>query len=105
MRRHRIGCEVKMAGGCCGGCESSPKRIEDRAWRRVLWLALAINTGMFAVGIFAGVTARSASRSPGGRARPRPTGFRCPFPAFARESGGSGRSVLGGVDIGGRHLL
>lgn len=49
-----------MAGGCCGGCETTPPN-EDRAWRRVLWIALAINAGMFAVEIAAGVAAHSAA--------------------------------------------
>ncbi|AUW57869.1 cation transporter [Sphingobium sp. SCG-1] len=49
-----------MAGGCCGGCESTPP-TQDKAWRRVLWIALAINAGMFAVEIIAGVAAQSAS--------------------------------------------
>jgi Co/Zn/Cd efflux system component len=49
-----------MAGGCCGGCETTTPG-EDRAWRRVLWIALAINAGMFAVEIVAGVAAHSAS--------------------------------------------
>jgi Co/Zn/Cd efflux system component len=49
-----------MAGGCCGGCEAPPA-TKDRTWRRVLWSALAINAGMFAVEIVAGVAAHSAS--------------------------------------------
>lgn len=49
-----------MAGGCCGGGET-PLPIRDQAWRRVLWIALAINTGMFAVEIAAGIAAHSAS--------------------------------------------
>lgn len=49
-----------MAGGCCGGCEVAPP-TRDKAWRRVLWIALAINAGMFAVEIMAGVAAHSAS--------------------------------------------
>ena len=49
-----------MAGGCCGGCDTTPP-ARDKAWRRVLWIALAINTGMFAVEIAAGVAAHSAS--------------------------------------------
>lgn len=49
-----------MAGGCCGGCEMTPP-TEDQAWRRVLWIALAINAGMFAVEIVAGVAAHSAA--------------------------------------------
>lgn len=49
-----------MTGGCCGGCETTaPTR--DKAWRRVLWIALAINAGMFAVEIVAGVAAHSAA--------------------------------------------
>ena len=56
-----------MAGGCCGGCETAPLvdgKIDskaDRAWRRVLWFALAINMGMFAVEIAVGVAAQSAA--------------------------------------------
>jgi len=49
-----------MASGCCGGCETIPA-TEDKAWRRMLWIALAINAGMFAVEIVAGVAAQSAS--------------------------------------------
>lgn len=49
-----------MAGGCCGGCEApSPK--QDQSWRRVLWIALAINAGMFLVEIGVGLVAHSAS--------------------------------------------
>ncbi|MFD0846925.1 cation transporter [Sphingosinicella xenopeptidilytica] len=48
-----------MAGGCCG-CETKAP-VVDKAWRRVLWIALAINAGMFAVEIAAGVAAHSAS--------------------------------------------
>ncbi|PJI87935.1 cation transporter [Sphingomonas koreensis] len=50
-----------MAGGCCGGGEASVGQAEDRAWRRVLWTALAINAAMFAVEIVAGVAAHSAA--------------------------------------------
>jgi Co/Zn/Cd efflux system component len=51
-----------MAGGCCGGCPSEQANpAEDKAWRRVLWIALAINAGMFAVEIVAGVAAGSAA--------------------------------------------
>lgn len=49
-----------MAGGCCG-CADTARKIEDRAWRRVLWIALVINAGMFGVEIVAGVTAGSAA--------------------------------------------
>ncbi|WP_084253396.1 cation transporter [Sphingomonas pituitosa] len=50
-----------MAGGCCGGCAAPAAKNEDRAWRRALWIALAINAGMFGVEIAAGVSAQSAS--------------------------------------------
>ncbi|TCP35510.1 hypothetical protein [Sphingomonas sp. BK235] len=40
-----------MAGGCCGGCAAPTDRDDARAWRRVLWIALAINDGMFGVEI------------------------------------------------------
>ncbi len=50
-----------MAGSCCGGAPPSDDKTEDRAWRRVLWIALTINAAMFAVEIVAGVSARSAS--------------------------------------------
>jgi Co/Zn/Cd efflux system component len=49
-----------MAGNCCSGCETAPP-AEDKAWRRVLWIAFAINAGMFAVEIVAGVAAHSAA--------------------------------------------
>ena len=49
-----------MAGGCCSGCPSEAKR-NDRLWRRVLWVALAVNAVMFGVEITAGVAAGSAS--------------------------------------------
>ena len=50
-----------MAGGCCGGSPDNGGKADDRVWRRVLWIALIINAGMFAVEIIAGVTAGSAS--------------------------------------------
>ncbi|HTQ71059.1 MAG TPA: cation transporter [Acidocella sp.] len=49
-----------MAGGCCGGCEAMPP-TNDKTWRLVLWIALIVNVGMFAVEIVAGVAARSAA--------------------------------------------
>lgn len=49
-----------MAGACCGG-QDDRARIDDRSWRRVLWIALIINAGMFAVEMVAGVSAGSAS--------------------------------------------
>lgn len=48
-----------MAGGCCGGCKTP--RARDEVWRRVLWIALAINAGMFAVEIATGVATHSAA--------------------------------------------
>lgn len=49
-----------MAGGCCGGSDlSSP--ATDKAWRRLLWIALLINGGMFCVEIAAGFAAQSAA--------------------------------------------
>lgn len=48
-----------MAG--CGSCGAETKRIEDRRWRRAVWIALVVNLTMFAIEIFAGVTAESAA--------------------------------------------
>lgn len=50
-----------MAGGCCGASQDNSFKIEDASWRRVLWVALAINGGMFCIEIAAGVSAGSAS--------------------------------------------
>jgi Co/Zn/Cd efflux system component len=52
---------MHMAGGCCGGSQNDSKKLNEAAWRRVLWIALAINAVMFGVEIVAGVTAGSAS--------------------------------------------
>jgi Co/Zn/Cd efflux system component len=49
-----------MGDGCCHHCEE-PDRRRDAAYRRVLWLVLAINAAMFAVEIGAGLAAGSAS--------------------------------------------
>lgn len=49
-----------MAGSCCSGCETSALG-QDKAWRRVLWIALVINATMFGVEIIAGVAAGSAA--------------------------------------------
>lgn len=46
-----------MAG--CGSCCAETKRIEDGRWRRVLWIALAINAAMFAGELLAGMAAGS----------------------------------------------
>jgi Co/Zn/Cd efflux system component len=48
-----------MAG--CGSCCAETKHIEDRRWRRVLWIALGLNAAMFAVEIVAGLMAHSRS--------------------------------------------
>ena len=45
-----------MAGGCCGGSQDNTEKLNDAAWRRVLWIALVINAVMFGVEIVAGVT-------------------------------------------------
>lgn len=50
-----------MAAGCCGGSQNDAERLNDRAWRRVLWIALGINVVMFGVEIVAGIAAGSAS--------------------------------------------
>lgn len=50
-----------MAGGCCGGSQNETEKLNDAAWRRVLWIALVINAIMFGVEIVAGVTVGSAS--------------------------------------------
>ena len=47
-------------GDCCHHCHESDRQ-RDAAYRRVLWLVLAINAAMFAVEIGAGVAAGSAS--------------------------------------------
>lgn len=46
-----------MGASCC----SAPKPTIDKAYRRILWIALAINAAMFAVEIVAGATAKSVS--------------------------------------------
>lgn len=49
-----------MVGSCCNSSCSSPPP-DDKVWRRVLWIALAVNLGMFGVELFAGIAAQSAS--------------------------------------------
>jgi len=49
-----------MGTDCCSDCHE-PNRQRDAAYRRVLWLVLAINAGMFAIEIGAGLAAGSAS--------------------------------------------
>jgi Co/Zn/Cd efflux system component len=52
--------EDPMGSNCCDHCPE-PDRARDAAYRRVLWLVLAINAAMFAVEIGAGLAAGSAS--------------------------------------------
>jgi Co/Zn/Cd efflux system component len=44
-----------------GCCHHSPSDLNSPAWRRVLWIALIVNAGMFAAEVMAGVAAGSAS--------------------------------------------
>jgi len=46
--------------GCCSGCPAPAKDVAPR-FRQALWVALAINAGMFLVEIVAGVAAGSSS--------------------------------------------
>src|SRR5215468_5984528 len=50
-----------MSGSCCHGCHEHDPQRGNPAYRRVVWIALAINATMFAVEIGAGLTAGSAS--------------------------------------------
>jgi Co/Zn/Cd efflux system component len=51
-----------MAAGCCGGgCSTSSKPPIDKTYRRILWIALVINAGMFLVELIAGAAAGSVS--------------------------------------------
>ncbi len=50
-----------MAGCCHDDHCSSLKEFDSPLWRRVLWIALAINASMFMAEIVAGVAAGSAS--------------------------------------------
>ena len=52
-----------MSANCCGHDHNhhSESDLRDRTYRRVLWLALAINATMFVVEIGAGLAAGSAS--------------------------------------------
>ena len=49
--------------GCCSDhyCASTTKGLDSPSWRRALWIALAVNGGMFLAEIVAGVAAGSAS--------------------------------------------
>jgi Co/Zn/Cd efflux system component len=48
-----------MAGECCSTAGSSRDALNDRGWRRALWIALIVNAGMFAVEMAAGAVADS----------------------------------------------
>lgn len=48
-----------MADACCAVATGDNASLNDPRWRRVLWIALILNTGMFAVEIGAGVAADS----------------------------------------------
>jgi Co/Zn/Cd efflux system component len=48
-----------MAAGCCNHCHTTP--AQDASWRRVLWVALAVNAGFFVAEIVAGAAAGSAA--------------------------------------------
>ena len=51
-----------MSAHCCGHDQHEPEiRARDAAYRKVLWVALAINMAMFLVEIGAGLAAGSAS--------------------------------------------
>src|SRR5215475_1867298 len=50
-----------MSASCCHGCHERDPQRGNPAYRRVLWIVLAINAVMFAVEIGAGVVAGSAS--------------------------------------------
>jgi Co/Zn/Cd efflux system component len=49
--------------GCCSDhhCGSKAKGLNSPAWRQALWIALAVNGGMFLAEIVAGVAAGSSS--------------------------------------------
>ncbi len=49
--------------GCCHDdhCAADRRPLDSPAWRRALWIALAVNAGMFLAEIVAGVAAGSAS--------------------------------------------
>lgn len=48
-----------MAGDCCESACDNTKALNEPGWRRALWIALAINAGMFFVEMFAGSAADS----------------------------------------------
>lgn len=50
-----------MADDCCASACGTKGTLNDPRWRRVLWIALALNSVMFAVEIVAGTMAGSRS--------------------------------------------
>lgn len=50
-----------MAGSCCESACGSGPTLNDPRWRKALWIALAVNLGMFVVEMVAGVNASSRS--------------------------------------------
>src|SRR3954467_1969078 len=50
-----------MSASCCHNCHDDDPQRGNPAYRRVLWIVLAINAVMFAVEIGAGLAAGSAS--------------------------------------------
>ena len=50
-----------MDTSCCHQCHRDDPQRGNAAYRRVLWIVLAINAGMFVVEIGAGLAAGSAS--------------------------------------------
>lgn len=48
-----------MAAACCNSSCSSTSGTNDPRWRKALWIALAVNAGMFAVEMYAGAAADS----------------------------------------------
>jgi Co/Zn/Cd efflux system component len=50
-----------VAGCCNDHCRQDTRPLDSPAWRRALWIALAVNAGMFLAEIVAGVAAGSAS--------------------------------------------
>lgn len=48
-----------MADDCCASACGSAKTLNDPRWRRALWIALAINFGMFVAEMVAGSAAES----------------------------------------------
>jgi Co/Zn/Cd efflux system component len=50
-----------MAGCCQHDSSTQPKTLDSPRWRQALWIALAVNAGMFAVEIAAGAAADSRS--------------------------------------------